>query len=854
MDRQQKEHYISISNGSKDAHGLVFSLNEETKSSQVKGLLSKIGLLGSNVMVNYSGFTLINPVKSCDTIPAGGSCVLNFSTPNLSVGGSGNSVVGLNYSLDGKQYKTNQVVSYRYLDINSVSGVNFSGSLNVNIAQGKSGYVVGYLYGGGVAGTKYSNVSLTTPASNVVINNGFINNQEVASGQVIAVEYKINSQNSVPTTVTVTPSWSGSKVYTSQGLQSASLSSGNNVGVPLQIGLTPSLNAVNFVVGTIPVMTAPNSSTPVTINVTNNGNAATASNKYLIAVADPLDSDLIIGGTCPATVLESNASNTCTFTFSTTSVSPGSATVKYMYNGGEVGSAMVYWTNDKPVPMVSLVPNNPTVDIFRYTATPENSTIFTVTNLGKAPLESMNIESYINSDVITWIQDGTNCGSSLAVNGTCTISGHFVGTVDTQGVLYYRALGWFNNESYNFASLPVRYIVRGGPVLTLTPSTVNMNIVANGRESALQTFTVTNTGDATARFTKMELIDSKIGLKPQIVQGAGAGTCTESTILSESQGSTPSCTVVVSYGPASPAEYTSNDSGVSKLTVSYTGGTPVVNASIQSTINYSLIGNSVYLSISGPEVTGFTGGGTESNPYYGTPESGPLTLTYTYKNMSESLTMNNLNFRTNKLPFGYVVDPDLSTCPVESGVSNLGPQAECNLVYKLDKELLKNYPTGGTTLLQFESPLATWTTESFGFYSQFESTTSGTTFTTYLQPTISFVLSNNESSFESTVLTMTATNESVVSSLHGNSWSVDGWLESVPVNQSANCSVNNSDMSVSCNLKESSSVGEVTYIMPNYVQQERTYYFPLSFSTNAGEYAYLDPSYTFIKWFIPSNP
>lgn len=62
----------------------------------------------------------------------------------------------------------------------------------------------------------------------------------------------------------------------------------------------------------------------------------------------------------------------------------------------------------------------------------------------------------------------------------------------------------------------------------------------------------------------------------------------------------------------------------------------------------------------------------------------------------------------------------------------------------------------------------------------------------------------------------------------------------------------NPDYSVDCDLKQT-NIGTVTYLMPDYFQDGDSVDIPLTFSTNPGEYAYLDPSYTFIN-FIAVSP
>lgn len=301
--------------GSSAASGVSFDLGSATTKTKLKAVLAKVGL-NFGGYEDANGFVLINPER-CGSIPAGGSCAVNFSTPSMSVGNLGNSLVKLSYNGSNGSATTSQVVNYKYVDLAALSGVNFTGSLNVTGVQGSTPHVVGYLYAGGASGTLYKDVNLNSTNATTTISNGFINGQEVVAGQVIAVEFAVAMQSNKTSAANVTPSWGSSK------LQALSLDA--NSGSPLTLSLTPTQSTVNLIFGNIPVLSAPTTSAAV-VNVVNNGNADSSGGLTATATGGNA-SDLVISNGCGSAVLTANAGNSCQITFSTASYTSGTTTV-----------------------------------------------------------------------------------------------------------------------------------------------------------------------------------------------------------------------------------------------------------------------------------------------------------------------------------------------------------------------------------------------------------------------------------------------------------------------------------------------------------------------------------------------
>ncbi len=126
--------------GTSTANGVSFNLGSATVKTKLKSALAKIGF-NMGGYEDSNGFILINPER-CASIPAGGSCAVNFSTPSMTLGNLGNSLVSLSYNSGKETQSTSQVVNYNYVSLAALSGVNFTGSLNVAGAQGSIQHVV----------------------------------------------------------------------------------------------------------------------------------------------------------------------------------------------------------------------------------------------------------------------------------------------------------------------------------------------------------------------------------------------------------------------------------------------------------------------------------------------------------------------------------------------------------------------------------------------------------------------------------------------------------------------------------------------------------------------------------------
>lgn len=793
--------------GSTPATGVSFSLGNATLKSKLTGLLAKAGLNLSRGIEDNNGFILQN-VEQCGTIPAHGSCTVNFSTPSLTVANKGNSLVTVHYKNGSQSISTSQVVNYSYVNPEQFNGLNFTGSLRVTGAQSSTQYVVGYLFGGGKTGQIYKNVVLDSSNPSTRVNNGFINGQDVGANQVIAVEFAVPLQNGVNSFVNITPQW-GSSV---NSISSASQANGSS-GIPLSMTLIPVQNTVNYIFGNVPILNAPTES-DAEINVVNNGNANATSGVTAVATGGNANELSIDDSDC-ATPLLADAVDSCTISFSVSSYNSGTTQVEFKdSNGSVIGTQQVVWTNDKPYPavVINVTPITNMANPFTIgKGVVESGPItFTITNIGKAPLENVSFNNTITGPV-GWTQESSTCPSSgsLGVNETCSIVGELSGTDIGTGTVYYFARGSYDSKDYNFVSLPLYYMIQADPVITITPADVrNMSIIANGESQAELTYTVTNTGIVPAEVTDIGLKAMTTTHMP-VIDSSIAGSCSTTTFtLAENE----SCIVVVKYGPvASTVDV--NESGFTNLDVAYNGGLPVVNTNaVSESLNYHLLANNLYI-IESISATGVVSGDGSSDSHYYATAAQLATVTVDLRvNESANFALKNFNVNINNLPYGIsVIQP--TDCPIGTDVrAEMLKDETCVMTFVIDRDLLKT--TSGSSMFNFMLPQNMSWTSKLGFQEQ----PGIQIYIDYLQPTVSFTLTGIAETRE---LTMTLINESAGISpfavmVEGTSY----WLNEAPVADSPNCSVDSSSYAINCSLSSANLSGVTTYFMPNWLQPE----------------------------------
>ncbi|AUR52062.1 RCC1 domain-containing protein [Aquella oligotrophica] len=792
----------------------------------------ELGNITNNSLEDNNGFKILN-TETCGLIPAHGYCQVKFQTPALTVGNRNNAVMYIKYGKDHTK-SAYQVINYAYTDLSAKSGVNFTGSLTVTSPQNTTRHVIGYLMGSGQAGQVYNNVTINSNSS-VKISNGFVNGQQVAAGQVIPVEFAVSMQSNRTTTAILTPLYDSS-IFTAKNAKSSTLKNesvwndsssqsslrdgSGGSGNPLTVTLTPAVSQENLIFGVVPTLTAPTSSA-VSVAVVNNGNKDTQG-----LVISSNNAALIVNqGSCNG-VIQANAANSCSFTLSVDAYVSGNATLTYTLNGVSVGSQNVVWTNDQPYPAIYLEPAPGSISV--GAGLNSQPITFTVSNTGKAPLSSV-VYSATSGNLATWTQDSTTCTTTIAPQSQCAITGHLTGVTPGSGILFIKAAGTFNGTSYSFGSLPVNYTVTNQPNLVIDSDGGSLNGLANGTVENL-VFTITNYGNDTADISGVNLVNtSGTSIQPTIDQAQS--TC-GSTLAAGA-----SCQIVVTLG-AIPPTVTTSETGNTTLQINYSASTGETHTS-NSTITYNVLGNNSSISTSIISATDVTGSGTQADPYSSTGSNPNAKITLRYHNNSPDQAMTNFNINAGSLPLGLIIDPS-SSCPIGQNVTTIPVNGYCDLVVTIDYGLMSQYTASSNFGGAIAYPPATWTT-SLGFYSQ---NPGDVLYLNLLEATLTYAVSNNNSNFTSTELTITATNAGGYSTLTANVSGVKKWLTAAPTGLS-NCTLNSSDNSLACNMLTSGSAA-ATYTMPTYFNEAVD--IPLTFTYSAGGgYAFQNPSFIIIN-------
>lgn len=393
--------------------------------------------------------------SSCITIKAGATCTMKFMAPALSIKKlNDNSLVKAFYETKKGTLEANQVISYSYLDTSSVKGVGFANSgLHIIGKLGQSHYATGYLIGGG--NNSLYNVKLNLSSSNIKVADGFNNDQEIASGQIVPVLFKIDMQNNITQQVTATPIYNIKSAVVKQtqtktkakslkpAKLASSLSSGDNYsGTSFTATLGTPSDRANLIVGATSILNNPNLMT-TTVNVTNTGNANTNSGLSISKYETPSSgswSDITINsGTCGSNVLNANATNSCQFDITLANTSASGSGILAINDGTTpTVYSTIIWTNGKAYTNIAISNSTSSMNVPEGSAS--DSITFTISNTGTIPLTDI-ATSVINSEAsATWQQTSSTCGATLT-NSTCQISGTLNGVSSGSGTLNLKVTG-----------------------------------------------------------------------------------------------------------------------------------------------------------------------------------------------------------------------------------------------------------------------------------------------------------------------------------------------------------------------------------------------------------------------------
>jgi hypothetical protein len=532
-----------------------------------------------NITVGGFGPGILNQQHLVTLVPT-----LNQPSTGACVGGAASWDIGVRGDTGPANHASGFTLSPRNSILSTLTG-GYGG--NGNIAPPSPGVIRQYCNGSrvapenggfafnaepGVAGTVIPNpVFNLTPAATVDEGNNWIN-----------LEYGPLSLSSaaVPSGAAAygVPLGNYAIVQGSPAISAASSSSAPNhdfLGNPRPSGGGFDIGAVQFVASSAFVVNPTSvvfNPQPVgttgaaqIVTVTNTGNVAVTGISVSIGGTNPTNFARS-GGSC-GTSLAIGLSCTINVTFTPSAASLFSATLSVSATGAN--TAIVTLSGIGGGPVVSVLPTSLTFALQPVGTTSAAQTV-TVSNTGNAPLTAFSATFGGTNPTNFARAAGDTCGTTLAAGASCTINVTFTPSATGARSATLSVSGTGTNTAIVTLSG-----TGAGPVVGVLPASLTFASQAVGTTSAIQTVTVSNTGNA-----PLTAISATFGgTNPTNFARAAGDTC--GTTLAAGA----SCTINVTFTPsavgAQSATLSVSGAGANTaiVTLSGTGAGPVVGVS-----------------------------------------------------------------------------------------------------------------------------------------------------------------------------------------------------------------------------------------------------------------------------------
>ena len=311
------------------------------------------------------------------------------------------------------------------------------------------------------------------------------------------------------------------------------------------VGLSPGLNFGNQNEGT--------TSAPLTITVTNTGNSTL--NVTSVAITGTNASDFKQSNTCTTTAVAPQATCAINVTFTPSISGTENATITLADNApnSPQSTTLTGVGVASGGPAVTLSPTS-LVFATQLVGTTSPAQTVTLTNTGSAALSITSIAT--TGD----FAQTNNCGSSVAMGASCTISVTFTPTT-------INARTGTVSVTDNAPASPQTVSLTGtGTYVSWTPASLNFGTVSVGTTSAPQNITFTNNASAT------------LMIKSVAVTGADNKDFSQTDTCGTSLPKRSSCTITVTFAPTATGLRTAN------ISISdYLGGNTTQNIPLSGT-------------------------------------------------------------------------------------------------------------------------------------------------------------------------------------------------------------------------------------------------------------------------------
>jgi Abnormal spindle-like microcephaly-assoc'd, ASPM-SPD-2-Hydin len=299
------------------------------------------------------------------------------------------------------------------------------------------------------------------------------------------------------------------------------------------VAFTPA-GPVNF-----PDTTTNTTSAPITVTITNGGNAALHVTGVTFAGTNPTDFALA-SDTCTGTTVAISATCTVgvTFTPSGTGARQANLQIADDASGSPQILALIGSGLAASTPAVTITPASPVMFPSTAQGVASAPVVVTVTNSGNATLNITTV-SIAGTNAGDFAAATNTCnGAALAANATCTVGVTFTpGATGTRTATFQVA----DNASGSPQSATLTGLgTANGPGVTITPvGTVTFANTMQNVTSAPMTVTVTNSGNAALNISAVAITGANAG-----DFAVATNTCTSGAIAA-----TASCTVSITFTP-----------------------------------------------------------------------------------------------------------------------------------------------------------------------------------------------------------------------------------------------------------------------------------------------------------------
>ncbi len=631
------------------------------------------------VAINGISYTAISNIESssrfldtdsaaaCSSIPAGQSCPLSFTTPQISSAtAQGSTLITASYSTsDGKVNSFSQTISYAIVANAMTNGAVFNSGVLLTSSGNPTAYGTLYLYGSG-ANQLYTVNSLALNKGGVQIIQGNISGKQMQSNYVQAVEISATSPVA-NTSLALSAGFSANLTATS------SLADGTQFTSVANIGVTPAASGAILTSGQVPIINTAALNTTSSIYITNAGNTTATLGEITFpsGVTSLSESD-----SCGASLA---AGAGCTIYFRLPRIN-GNGNISIPYNGGSASPLVqtITWYNSVSQAILAVrATSNP----LSFSATIGGSTRATIINSSGYNLTSISASAPTASGSATsqvgliscTDESGNATESNLPINGSCSYTLTVNDNASEQGNINLNISLNYNNgvmQTYSqMLSLP--YISNQySAILSVTPNA--MTIVGDNQQTASQTLTINNNGEAPAVISASSLTSNPAYLTIESQTNA----CSNQTLTAGE-----SCTVVLKLGPITQQ---AQESGIAVYTVSYSGGQAPNGTTSTGNIPWSVQADSQNLTMTSIATSNtITGNGASATTAYSIPgtTSNP-TITFTYSNGGTNpVTISGIS--NSNSPISWNIDTIHSTCYHNGALpsASIAVNASCTIVF-----------------------------------------------------------------------------------------------------------------------------------------------------------------------------